>query len=134
MFRTRRTIGAPAGFTGGSAGRFRSTVRRSSSLSPGSRRRSRFFDDLRRGRVFGRGRDGIQGPPSVFRAPTSAASAARAAAAGAAAVLTTEKDYVRLLPHRPFPMPVGWVPLTMEPDPLAEFRHWLAGAVARRAT
>jgi tetraacyldisaccharide 4'-kinase len=50
--------------------------------------------------------------------------------AGAARVLTTEKDYVRLLPFRPFPMPVGWVPLTMEPDPLPEFRRWLAGALA----
>ena len=26
---------------------------------------------------------------------------------GAARVLTTEKDYVRLLPFRPFPLPVG---------------------------
>jgi len=50
--------------------------------------------------------------------------------AGAARVLTTEKDYVRLLPFRPFPMPVRWVPLTMEPDPLPEFRRWLAGALA----
>ena len=53
-----------------------------------------------------------------------------ARAAGATCVLTTEKDYVRLLPFRPFPMPFGWVPLTMEPDPLPEFRHWLAGALA----
>jgi tetraacyldisaccharide 4'-kinase len=53
-----------------------------------------------------------------------------ARAAGAVRVLTTEKDYVRLLPFRPFPMPVAWVPLTMEPDPLPEFRHWLAGALA----
>ena len=44
--------------------------------------------------------------------------------------LTTEKDFVRLLPFRPFPLPVGWVPLTMEPDPLPEFRRWLAGALA----
>ena len=55
-------------------------------------------------------------------------SAARAA--GSARLLTTEKDFVRLLPFRPFPMPVGWVPLTMEPDPLPEFRRWLAGALA----
>jgi tetraacyldisaccharide 4'-kinase len=56
--------------------------------------------------------------------------AAEARAAGAAFVLTTEKDYVRLLPFRPFPMPVGWVALTMEPDPLPEFRRWLTGALA----
>ena len=53
-----------------------------------------------------------------------------ARAAGAGAVLTTEKDFVRLLPFRPFPMPVGWVPLTMEPEPLPEFRRWLAGSLA----
>ena len=56
--------------------------------------------------------------------------AAEARAAGAAFVLTTGKDYVRLLPFRPFPMPIGWVALTMEPDPLPEFRRWLTGALA----
>jgi tetraacyldisaccharide 4'-kinase len=52
-----------------------------------------------------------------------------AAAAGAGRILTTEKDYVRLLPFRPFPLPIAWVPLTMEPDPLPEFRSWLSGAL-----
>jgi tetraacyldisaccharide 4'-kinase len=50
---------------------------------------------------------------------------ADARAAGAGALLTTEKDYVRLLPFRPFPLPVGYVPLTMEIEPLPEFRRWL---------
>jgi tetraacyldisaccharide 4'-kinase len=54
---------------------------------------------------------------------------AEARASGAAAILTTEKDYVRLLPFRPIVMKVGWVPLTMEPDPLPEFRQWLAAAL-----
>ncbi len=54
---------------------------------------------------------------------------ARAAAAGAVAVVTTEKDFVRLLPFRPFRMPVLWAPLTMEPDPLPGFRRWLAGSL-----
>ncbi|MEP6594172.1 MAG: tetraacyldisaccharide 4'-kinase, partial [Acidobacteriota bacterium] len=54
---------------------------------------------------------------------------ARAAAAGAVAVVTTEKDFVRLLPFRPFRMPVLWAPLTMEPDPLPGFRRWLAGSM-----
>jgi tetraacyldisaccharide 4'-kinase len=49
--------------------------------------------------------------------------------AGAAAILTTEKDLVRLRPYRPFPMPVGWLPLTMEPEPPDEFRRWLAVAL-----
>jgi tetraacyldisaccharide 4'-kinase len=50
--------------------------------------------------------------------------------AKAAAVITTEKDIVRLLPHRPFRLPVGWLPLTMEPEPLDEFRGWLVSVLA----
>lgn len=50
--------------------------------------------------------------------------------AGAAAILTTEKDYVRLLRFRPFGMPIGWLPLTMEPDAPNDFRLWLAGSIA----
>jgi tetraacyldisaccharide 4'-kinase len=41
-------------------------------------------------------------------------------------VLTTEKDYVRLLPFRPFPLHLAYAPLTMEPSPLGEFRQWLS--------
>ena len=52
-----------------------------------------------------------------------------ARAAGAGRIVTTEKDFVRLLPFRPFPLPIAWVPLTMEPDPLPAFRRWLAGAL-----
>jgi tetraacyldisaccharide 4'-kinase len=55
--------------------------------------------------------------------------AAEARASGAVSILTTEKDYVRLLPFRPFPVRLGFVPLTMEPDPLPDFRRWLAGAL-----
>jgi tetraacyldisaccharide 4'-kinase len=54
---------------------------------------------------------------------------AEAKSAGARVVLTTEKDYVRLLPYRPFGIPIECVPLTMEPDPLPEFRQWLAGSL-----
>jgi tetraacyldisaccharide 4'-kinase len=51
-------------------------------------------------------------------------------ARGAARVLTTEKDYVRLLPFRPFPFVVDVVPLVLEPDPIDAFREWLTGEVA----
>jgi tetraacyldisaccharide 4'-kinase len=50
---------------------------------------------------------------------------AEAVKAGARAVVTTEKDFVRLLPYRPFPLPVAYVPLTIEPEPATEFRRWL---------
>ena len=49
-----------------------------------------------------------------------------AARAGAVRIVTTEKDYVRLLPFRPFPAPIVFVPLSIEPEPLQEFRDWLA--------
>ena len=66
--------------------------------------------------------------------PYSAEDATRifvdAETAGAAAVVTTEKDYVRLLRHRPFPMPVAWLPLTIEPEPAVEFKRWLASSIA----
>jgi tetraacyldisaccharide 4'-kinase len=89
----------------------------------------RFFDDIRAGGWTVTG-------TLAFRDhhPYSAADFARiesaARGSGAGAVLTTEKDFVRLLPLRPFPMAVGWVPLTMEPDPLPEFRLWLAGSLS----
>jgi len=51
--------------------------------------------------------------------------AAAARAAGAVMVLTTEKDLVRMLPLRPLPMPVAWVPLRVGAEPAAEFSGWL---------
>ena len=45
--------------------------------------------------------------------------AGEARAAGARLVLTTEKDLVRLLPYRPFPVPVACVPMTLEIDSAA---------------
>jgi tetraacyldisaccharide 4'-kinase len=66
--------------------------------------------------------------------PFSAADVARlleeARAAKARAILTTEKDYVRLLPHRPFGLAVGYVPLTMDVEPHDAFRRWLLESVA----
>lgn len=45
--------------------------------------------------------------------------------AGATAVLTTEKDAVRLLPLRPFAVPIAAVPLDVTVEPAAEFAAWL---------
>ena len=55
---------------------------------------------------------------------------AAARASGAGAIVTTEKDYVRLLPLRPFRMPIGWLPFTMEPEPADVFRDWLVTSMA----
>jgi tetraacyldisaccharide-1-P 4'-kinase len=54
---------------------------------------------------------------------------AAAASSRADVILTTEKDYVRLLPFRPFRLSIAAVPLTMEPDPLPEFRRFLADSL-----
>ena len=45
--------------------------------------------------------------------------------AGARAVLTTEKDLVRLLPFRPFPLRVAYLPLAVDLDSIATFDRWL---------
>jgi tetraacyldisaccharide 4'-kinase len=55
--------------------------------------------------------------------------ATKARAAGASHVVTTEKDYVRLLPFRPFPLPMAVVPFTIEPEPLPEFSSWLISSL-----
>jgi tetraacyldisaccharide 4'-kinase len=44
---------------------------------------------------------------------------------GASAVLTTEKDAVRMLPLRPFSMPIAAVPLRIEITPQEAFDQWL---------
>ncbi len=48
-----------------------------------------------------------------------------ARAVGASAVLTTEKDAVRLLPFRPFPIPVLFAPLVLDLDSITTFDAWL---------
>jgi tetraacyldisaccharide 4'-kinase len=52
--------------------------------------------------------------------------AAAMRSAGAAMVVTTEKDLVRMLPLRPLPVPVAWLPLSVSIEPAAEFAAWLA--------
>ena len=58
-----------------------------------------------------------------------------ARAIGAAAVLTTEKDYVRLLPFRPFGLPIVVAPLTLEREGIETFDAWLRARLdaARRS-
>jgi len=59
------------------------------------------------------------------------AIAAAAHHSGARAVVTTEKDLVRLLPFRPFPFPVGVAPLALRIDAPDTFDHWLMERVHR---
>lgn len=49
----------------------------------------------------------------------------------ASCVLTTEKDFVRLLPFRPFPVPIGYLPLTIAVDRAPEFDDWLRAVLEK---
>ena len=86
----------------------------------------RFFDDLRRA-----GWQLAATLPFRDHHPYSARDVARVMSrsrdAGAARIVTTEKDVVRLLRFRPFPLPVDAIPLRVEPVAGDEFRAWIAG-------
>ena len=49
-----------------------------------------------------------------------------AGAAGAELVVTTEKDFVRLLPLQPWPVPIDFVAIDLVPEPFDKFRQWIA--------
>jgi tetraacyldisaccharide 4'-kinase len=66
----------------------------------------------------------------AFTAADVAAIAGRVGATGAAAVLTTEKDAVRLLPLRPLPFAAAFVPLTVTIEPEDVFTRWLFDRLA----
>jgi hypothetical protein len=53
------------------------------------------------------------------------ARADAARSSGVSLIVTTEKDLVRLLPFRPFPLPVAFVPLNIEVEPPGTFDDWL---------
>ncbi|OFW09305.1 MAG: tetraacyldisaccharide 4'-kinase [Acidobacteria bacterium RIFCSPLOWO2_02_FULL_67_36] len=119
VFAARRTLGTPeSDMERGPMFAFAGIA------SPG-----RFFDDLRAAGWAVRGTMAFRDHHAYSRRDLARVYAA-ARAAGAAAVLTTEKDFTRLRRFRPFPMATGYVPLTMEPDPLPEFRRWLAGSLS----
>lgn len=65
-----------------------------------------------------------------YTASDVAELSAAARAAGASAIVTTEKDLVRLLPFRPFAVPVTSVPLALELDDAAGFDAWLRTRLA----
>jgi tetraacyldisaccharide 4'-kinase len=95
----------------------------------GIARPDRFFDELRA--AGWDVREAVDFPDHHRYSRADAARLAeRARKAGAKAIVTTEKDVVRLLPFRPMPSPVVWVPLDMRIEPAAAFRAWLAARLA----
>ena len=95
----------------------------------GIARPDRFFEDLRAAGWDVRKTVSFRDHHRYTRADAASLSEA-ARAAGARAIMTTEKDLVRLLPFRPLPLPVIWVPLTVEIEPAAAFEAWLAARLA----
>jgi tetraacyldisaccharide 4'-kinase len=116
FFRTRRSIHKPP------------TDDRAVFAVAGIARPAAFFDDLRTLGCSVTGRLAFRDHHAFSRKDVRKMidSARRARAQ---VIVTTEKDYVRLLPFRPFAIPIACAPLTMEPDPLSEFRSWLAGSL-----
>lgn len=114
-FLLRKTIGDPIGDGEGSM--------KAAALA-GIAHPERFFDDLR-----AKGYEVVTTLPFRDHHPYSRRDLDRvfaaARAAGAMRVLTTEKDYVRMLPFRPFALPVAYLPMTIAPDPLHDFRAWI---------
>ena len=64
-------------------------------------------------------------PPSLRRPPTSSASRSRCAPRSASIVLTTEKDFVRMLPLRPWPFQLAVRPMSVRVEPAEQFAAWL---------
>jgi tetraacyldisaccharide 4'-kinase len=125
-FRLRRTLGSPIDSDGRSD--FRNASGDPSMAIAGIAGPERFFNDLREAGYNVAQTIVFPDHHRYSRADLDRVCAA-ARAAGATRILTTEKDYVRLLPYRPFAVPIARVPLTMEPEPLPAFQEWLAGAL-----
>ena len=117
FFRTRRSLNGGAALNGARVLAFAGIA------SP-----ARFFDDLTTLGCTVTGTRAFRDHHRYLRGDLERL-VAEAAASGAERLVTTEKDLVRLLPYRPFPLPVRAVALTMEPVPLPEFRLWLAGSL-----
>jgi tetraacyldisaccharide 4'-kinase len=100
----------------------------------GIARPEQFFDDLRAaGWPIARA---LPYPDHHAYSPRDVARILSAGQAeGADFIVTTEKDAVRLLPHRPFPIDVVYVPLRIAVEPEGEFEAWLLDALnaARRS-
>ena len=95
----------------------------------GVARPDRFFEELRADGWDVKGTASFPDHHRYSRAE-AAGLVESARSAGARAIVTTEKDLVRLLPFRPMPLPVLWVPLEVRIEPAPAFREWLAGRLA----
>ena len=96
----------------------------------GIARPERFFDRLVRDGITVADRAAFRDHHPYTRADLERL-AARARVAGVDVLLTTDKDLVRLLPLRPWPLRVAVRPMTARVEPAGEFAAWLADRVRR---
>ena len=90
---------------------------------------TRFFDDLKHLGVDVRTTMTFPDHHPFSRHDVEAI-AARARAARCTAVLTTEKDAMRLRRFRPLPVPIYVVPMTVSFEPSERFEGWVADHLA----
>jgi tetraacyldisaccharide 4'-kinase len=117
IYHLERSVEAPAGLDG--ASKNRPVIAVAGIANP-----LHFFSDLRR-----TGWNVVDTLAFRDHHPFTAADLGRItsiAQRAQAVVLTTEKDYVRLLPFRPWAAAIHYVPLTVQPAPLDRFRTWIA--------
>jgi tetraacyldisaccharide 4'-kinase len=69
-----------------------------------------------------------------FVAADIARIAQRVRASGASVVLTTEKDFVRMLPLRPWPFQLAVRPMSVRVEPAEQFASWLLERVRTAAS
>ncbi|MBI2835539.1 MAG: tetraacyldisaccharide 4'-kinase [Acidobacteria bacterium] len=99
----------------------------------GIARPARFYEDLERAGWTVAAR--LTFPDHhAFSAADVRAVGARAAGEGIDLVITTEKDLMRLLPHRPFRFRLGWLPHAVSIEPSLEFAEWLTMRIAGART
>lgn len=89
----------------------------------------RFFTDLRASGASVVGEMAFRDHHAYSRSDVQRI-AGEARARNATLVVTTEKDLVRLLPYRPFQVPVASVPLVATIEPSDGFDAWLMNALA----
>lgn len=116
VYRMERTIAAPVGLR---ASKDQPVVAVAGIATP-----SAFFSDLRQAgwRLAGT----LEFADHHRYAPSDVRRIEDVARGANAVVVTTEKDYVRLLPFRPWPVSIHYVPLTVRPVPFDTFRAWIA--------
>ena len=127
-FTLARTTGAPVEETGTGPGPLKSIG--SALLVSGIARPARFEADVRAQGLDVAGAMAFRDHHAFTRGDIDRIAAKQRDTA-AEIVMTTEKDLVRLLIHRPWPFRVAVLPLNVAVEPASDFASWLVGRIAQ---